>query len=786
MSSNGNSSDLNANNENLLSYMNLKELEDLFKKSSNSYSKLKEKDLVLVIGNTGSGKSTVINYLLGNKMKAEFHKGKKVIVGMSQDEINYPKIGLSNLSETLYPMVYEDLFNNLIYCDCPGFGENRGVSEEICGEISIEIAIKLANSIKAILIIINANELDAKRGECLSQLNHRLLKLFKNFDEIIQSIFFVFTKVDDNDITSEHLIQQIEQKIDDQVSLSSKKSQSMWSLSEISDRNSVVEKYMNMLKLMIANSKNFFIINYCNDNSRIEIIDRISQLSESIKESDFEFESNNDLHLRFNKFIFNISHEGTSLIDNRNELKKFIQHSKNELKRLNERIEFYKSELNILNAESVSEKKIENSSNFEYSGEFKMIISKIKSNEAHKEAERTRLEPIINEMTQIERDLARLSSNEVILYWKDSVLEKRLKMNIFGQTICFGRTNKIFSYKDIEYERVEYYKENGTFEVKEDNKIQGRFKAVYVSNAKDDGVAWVKIYVKKKNKPDVKYSIIRTQMRLQKKKLEKRNIEHVISKLDAENNQYQTILKNLNLTLLCNGDVQAQKNSIENEIQNCTSCIKIINGEIVMAVNKLQDCEEQLESKKELFEMVSLISYKMPFSSILVEEFLNLKYDFLDNNTKVNINYDLPDDYICPIRQEIMDDPVTTPCCHTFDKIGIINCFRMSKRVINCPICRSPIEEKDLKSNINLKSIIETWKQREHNDMANKLFGSISKLFYDSKSEITESELFERKSKLDDEVTRVELQLQHLKIEQKKVDELIQKLNNNNKTNEIF
>ena len=762
-------------NENI----NFDELEELFKKSSNQMLKIKGKDLVLVVGNTGSGKSTVINYLLGNQMVKQIHKGKRVFKGTTQDETMYPKIGLSNLSETLYSSIYHDHKSNIYWCDCPGFGENRGITEEILAEMNLEIAIKLANSIKAIVIVINSHELDVKKGVALSQLNQKIFNIVKNFDEVIQSVLFVFTKIDENDMTREDLIEQIEQKIEDQAVLK-QKSKSSWNLNDSEENNNTIEKYMCMLKLMSENKDKFFIINYSNNDVRLNLIQHVSKLTQSLSQEYFKFDTINDLRLKFNQFVFKVSHEGTCLIESRNDLKKFIVHSKNEVQRLNERVAFYANELNMISQSNKTEtlmSKKESPTLGELSTEANMINEKIKSNETLKKAEQTRLMPILAEINIIERELSKLDSDETILYWKDSIMEKRLKINILGQTYCFGRTYKIFSYKDIPFEKVEQSFESGTFEIKEENKELGRFKAIYVSNAKEDGIACVKIYVKKKNKADVKYMISRTQDKLQKKNSEKIKYESVISKLDEENIQFVTILNNLKTTNLTTA---AHKNSNDIELKKCKSRLETAKVELSNAENNLLICEEKLNSKNELFQMLALISENMDFSSLLlVDEFLKLKSDYIDNKNDLSLSsfFEFPVDFKCPIGQEIMDDPVTTPCCHTFDKMEITKYFRAGNKIVNCPICRTQISEKELKPNINLKSIIDSWKTREHDELTTKLFGSNS-------TDLTHEGLLERKKRIECQMLNLDLQKEHLKIEYKKVLDLID--NKAKKKEEIF
>lgn len=45
----------------------------------------------------------------------------------------------------------------------------------------------------------------------------------------------------------------------------------------------------------------------------------------------------------------------------------------------------------------------------------------------------------------------------------------------------------------------------------------------------------------------------------------------------------------------------------------------------------------------------------------------------------------------CPISMDIMEDPITTPCGHTFDRKSLINHCHHNEDT--CPICRESIAE---------------------------------------------------------------------------------------------
>ena len=65
----------------------------------------------------------------------------------------------------------------------------------------------------------------------------------------------------------------------------------------------------------------------------------------------------------------------------------------------------------------------------------------------------------------------------------------------------------------------------------------------------------------------------------------------------------------------------------------------------------------------------------------------------------------LPEEFLCPISQSIMQNPVSLQCGHTFDRVGLENWLKINKV---CPTCRKNISE-SLSVNWSLKSLIEKY-----------------------------------------------------------------------------
>lgn len=85
------------------------------------------KRIVVVLGNTGAGKSALVNLLHGCEFAYE--EDDKMVVRYDSPLPELMRIGHSNTSETFSPQVEDasaSLGANFAFVDCPGFLDNRG------------------------------------------------------------------------------------------------------------------------------------------------------------------------------------------------------------------------------------------------------------------------------------------------------------------------------------------------------------------------------------------------------------------------------------------------------------------------------------------------------------------------------------------------------------------------------------------------------------------------------------------------------------------------------------
>jgi len=131
-----------------------------------------EKRAIMVLGLTGVGKTTLINYLNGIPLKCTRINGvwrldlatNTTTTNSSALKCDFLKIGHTN-SETLYPMACSPkngAQQRVTYIDTPGFQDNRGFEVEIGNSFFREEILKNVEELKFLLLISYADVIDRR------------------------------------------------------------------------------------------------------------------------------------------------------------------------------------------------------------------------------------------------------------------------------------------------------------------------------------------------------------------------------------------------------------------------------------------------------------------------------------------------------------------------------------------------------------------------------------------------------------------------------------------------
>ena len=158
--------------------------------------KLSGKEAVVVMGNTGAGKSTFVNYLMGCEMTSKDPEDlglvdldDEVVVVLPRSEggllDEIMPIGHSKQSKTFLPHIERDprSVSPYAYCDCPGFLDNRWPEVNIANAVNIRRVLQEASSVR-LLILLNYDTLKVDRGRGLSELLKICTQLFGSSQQL--------------------------------------------------------------------------------------------------------------------------------------------------------------------------------------------------------------------------------------------------------------------------------------------------------------------------------------------------------------------------------------------------------------------------------------------------------------------------------------------------------------------------------------------------------------------------------------------------------------------------
>ena len=152
-----------------------------------------EETRVVFLSNTGAGKSTTINALMGCRMKrvtpAELGLSgsrRVFIVDPESPRDEVMSIGHGGQSRTFMPQIAQDPDNpDNAYCDCPGFSDNRGAEINIANVINIRSVLQQARGVKAVFLT-DYNGLLVDRGSGIRNMEAMCKKMFGGEDNLIR------------------------------------------------------------------------------------------------------------------------------------------------------------------------------------------------------------------------------------------------------------------------------------------------------------------------------------------------------------------------------------------------------------------------------------------------------------------------------------------------------------------------------------------------------------------------------------------------------------------------
>lgn len=171
--------------------------------NSQAISRIKDRDIIVFLGNTGNGKSTTIHYLSGSKMKLVkvgnvTHIAPTEITNKDAKEITSSPM-TSSVTKILHPVEIElnsGRNKHILLVDTPGFNNTEGPCVDIINGINIIDAIRSASSVKPIIILRMLNL--GGRCEGIKEISRVIAQLIENVADEIERFQWIFTDFNEN------------------------------------------------------------------------------------------------------------------------------------------------------------------------------------------------------------------------------------------------------------------------------------------------------------------------------------------------------------------------------------------------------------------------------------------------------------------------------------------------------------------------------------------------------------------------------------------------------------
>ena len=154
-------------------------------------------NIFLLIGPTGSGKSTILNYLAGSKMsmdemgsaiatevKSERMKRVKIKDGFKSETREVLSISIDFMDENNYE-------SKILICDSPGFKDTREAEIDVINSIVFNKAISIAGGVVPLLVV---DSDQGSKNRCFTSLCESLENLIPNKETIEKNVFYLFKR----------------------------------------------------------------------------------------------------------------------------------------------------------------------------------------------------------------------------------------------------------------------------------------------------------------------------------------------------------------------------------------------------------------------------------------------------------------------------------------------------------------------------------------------------------------------------------------------------------------
>lgn len=154
----------------------------------------KNKTVVLLLGPTGSGKTTLFYALTGKDLIVAEGSPFPILDVNDKDRDIHFQIGHGGRAKTTTPGLKYDSATDIIFCDCPGFFDNKSDIQDTTNSFAIHTVLSNAKNIK-ILLCASDSSIQSSKGRDLLECCYLVEKLFPNKNSIRDAILLIVTNI---------------------------------------------------------------------------------------------------------------------------------------------------------------------------------------------------------------------------------------------------------------------------------------------------------------------------------------------------------------------------------------------------------------------------------------------------------------------------------------------------------------------------------------------------------------------------------------------------------------
>lgn len=632
-----------------------KETKEMILETFPKIQSARNQDIVLVVGTTGAGKSTLVNYLIGCKMKQtddDLGEPRAEVEGKEYAEIGHKMKACTFNAEIFHPINPNEK-HSFAFCDFPGFNDTGTSERKIAISLNREYMINVAENIKGIIVVIPISALSTSgRGKEFKELIDTITKLFKDVSQVSSSILFVITKAKKN-AKVEGVVKKVSEILDTetnnyvakfQKAFSDAKEKSYeylksWfkqkeltsspSSEESNEDNEVLSKSLYLFELMKTNPGNIIIGDIFDDGGKGSVRDKIAEkilTFKPISKMEFIFNKYEKDRMLFEEAIYRGTSIAISLIEKKISNDESVEYIKKQIKNTQENLDFCANQIFHL------QKPLGEDAQKEIESEIETLEKKISKFTEVIQISQKDIETLQLKINSYQSELKKLDCDTPIIYWEDQVNDPRS-----GFFFLLGKTKRSFNYyQKIPFTHVDekYTHGHGKLIRNSYKPEQGIYQSFYESNRGDDGVASVKLYVKTKDEPKnviriqyLKEEIIEKQKRIDDLKITNTAITEDIEELMELKGRKEAVLT---------GQKKQEKQREEELVSHTERLIPLKNNlkNLQEKLNDYQDTDKKLqevltsshEQFKDIYQILLMI--KMLISNPITDKFLELYTKF--------------------------------------------------------------------------------------------------------------------------------------------------------------